>query len=786
MAAAAIVATACSNDEDMRTKEVDNGRIEVSIEGTINGYIPQDATRAEAQTVVRIQWEGGETVYVYEGARSLGTLTSTKGDETGTYAKLSGTIDAPTVGSTLTLVYSPQFTETPATTDGKITLDLSEQTGEGVPFLIYGTMTATAAGTLTDAVVPFKLATSVFKCGCTGLCTEGEVSQATIGQLNTKCELTLSDSGEPTVGGSTPGNITLTGGIQAQDQRAIFSVAVAATGEADAGRSIVVSKNGQGYGATFPKSELGAAKSYNSVFSLDMHYVSSTSIAILSVNPIYLSMGTQASVEFRVDPSNALVNLSGEDCQIELVKVDTVQARSSSVTTPSNYKLVRIEQVYDGKTEEMKEGQFRAIIEDAKKSTEYDEMAAFVLNVEDVNGEKVQVSSNAFEVKGGFDEKLKTGIPIVFINTPNSNPITSKEDWMACATMTILNVDMTINYQGTLNIKGRGNTTWEWPKKPYALKLDKKEKILGMKKHKRWCLLANWEDKTLMRNAVAFEISRNTELAWTPNGKYVEVVLNGRHVGNYYLCEQIKVDENRVNIAELEPTATDGEGITGGYIFELDTHYDEVYKFRPTRTNFPWMFKDPDEVNEAQLNWAQNFVNGMEDALYDATKFANREFVEYMNLESYVDWWFVNELSMNDEIRHPKSCYMYKDANGKMTAGPVWDFDWGTFTPEATSSFRGKNGLYYPRLFADPTFVAMVKTRWETFKPAFETNIPAFIDATKSMIGKSAELNAPLWPIRGGVKPNGDESLNFEDAVARLKAAYLDKLEWLDTQIQSW
>lgn len=522
-----------------------------------------------------------------------------------------------------------------------------------------------------------------------------------------------------------------------------------------------------------------------STFTFNMHYVSPTSIAILSVNPLHLSIGTQACVEFRVNPSNALFKLNGEDCQIELDKVGIVQSRSSYVTTPSNYKLVRIEQVYDGNTEEMKVGQYRAIIEDTKKSIEYDEMAALVLNVKDANGDDVQISSSAFEVKCGFDEKLKTGLPIVVVNTPNSDPITNKVDWKAGATMTIINPDMTIDYQGTLSIKGRGNLSWTFPKKPYALKLDKKEKILGMNKHKRWCLLANWADRTMMRNAVAFEISRNTKLAWTPSGKFVEVVFNGKHIGNYFLCEQIKVDANRVNITELDTKTTEDKGITGGYILEIDSYYDEVYKFRSGIKNFPWMFKDPDEVNEFQFNWIQNYVNEMENALYDATKFANREFADYMDLESFVDWWFVNELTMNLEIIHPKSCYMHKDVNGKMTAGPVWDYDYGTFIPGATASYRGKNDLYYPRLFLDPTFVTMVKTRWAQFKPAFETNIPAFIDATKSQIEKSDELNAPMWPIVGS-DANGDETMNFEEAVARLRTTYLAKLRWLNSQIQSW
>lgn len=524
-----------------------------------------------------------------------------------------------------------------------------------------------------------------------------------------------------------------------------------------------------------------------STFTFNMHHVSPTSIAILTINPVYLSTGTQASIEFRVNPSNALFNLNGDDCQIELDRVGTKQARLPSyVTPPDNYKLVRIEQVYDVNTEEMKVGQYRAIIEDTRKSDEYDEMATLVLNVEDANGDKVQISSSAFEVRGmNYKKLINTGLPIVIINTPNSNSIVSKEEWMAGATMTILNPDMSCDYQGTLSIKGRGNTTWRYPKKPYALKLDKKDNVLGMKKHKRWCLLANWMDRTLMRNAVAFEISRNTKLAWTPSGKFVEVILNGCHVGNYYLCEQIKVDENRVNISKLDPAVTEGDGITGGYIFELDNHYDELYKFRPSRTNFPWMFKDPEEVNVTQFNWVKDFVNDMEDALYNTTKFKNREFEKYMNLESFVDYWFVTELTMNTELSHPKSCFMYKDVNGKMTAGPVWDYDWGTFVPDATTSFSGKYYLYYFRLFNDAAFVSMVKKRWATIMPALKTNIPAFIDATKVQIEKSDELNAPMWPI-GESKPNGDEDMNFEEAVARLKAAYLAKLNWLDTKIQSW
>lgn len=395
---------------------------------------------------------------------------------------------------------------------------------------------------------------------------------------------------------------------------------------------------------------------------------------------------------------------------------------------------------------------------------------------------------------------LETGLPIVIINTLNSDPILNKTDWLGGANITILKSDKTLDYQGILSIKGRGNTTWNYPKKPYAIKLDKKSKILGMSKNKRWCLLANWMDRTLIRNATAFEISRKTSLAWTPRGQFVELILNGKHLGNYYLCEQIKVDENRVNITELNPDSEEGEGLTGGYLFELDTNYDELFKFRPTRSNYPWMFKDPDEVNEAQFTYVQNYVNEMEDALYDSKRFSNRDFAKYMDLESFADWLIIHLITTNYEFGHPKSCYMHKDMNGKMIAGPVWDFDWGTFNPEISNSYSDFNisallslkeddaemfqFLYYPKLFKDDAFRSILKSRWLVLKPVFETEIPEFISSMEDYLQASESLNSELWPITSTV--NGDENLSFHNAINRLQSAFLDALNGIDLLVQQF
>ena len=368
-----------------------------------------------------------------------------------------------------------------------------------------------------------------------------------------------------------------------------------------------------------------------------------------------------------------------------------------------------------------------------------------------------------------------SGLPVVVINTPGGAEIPPKtEDWLADATLTIYNTDATIGYAGTTGIRGRGNSTWKYPKKPYALKLDSKAEILGMPKHKRWVLLANWLDRTLLRNHVSFRIAMQTDLAWTPRGEFVEVVLNGRHIGNYYLCEHIKVDKNRVDIHELEETDVDG-----GFMMEIDTYYDEPFKFKSAKRQFPYMFKDPDEVNDAQFAFMRDFIDNLEGALYDKSRFAAREYADYLDVDSFVDWWITYELTGNTETKHPKSTYVYKDKGGKLKAGPVWDFDWKTYRLN-NEEWVTKTHLYYDVLFTDPVFVAAVKERWNLYEAKLRA-IPQFIEAEAQRIRNSEEVNHQMWPVTQNT--NEDINLSFSEAVARMKMSYEAKLEFMDKEI---
>ena len=245
-----------------------------------------------------------------------------------------------------------------------------------------------------------------------------------------------------------------------------------------------------------------------------------------------------------------------------------------------------------------------------------------------------------------------TGLPIVRITTPSSKDITSKETWMNYVMLRIENADGTLDYEGQISIRGRGNSTWGYPKKPYAIKLEKKEKILGMPKHKRWVLLANWKDRTLMRNDAAFWLSSHSGLPYTVRGQFVEVELNGRIMGNYYLCEQIKVDDNRVNITEMEAQEHDPEKLTGGYLVELDTYYDEVNRFHSNIFNLPYQFKEPDEetITADAINYFKNYISELETILNDEDRLKNHEYESYLDIETAIDFILVEELSNNTDI----------------------------------------------------------------------------------------------------------------------------------------
>ncbi len=375
------------------------------------------------------------------------------------------------------------------------------------------------------------------------------------------------------------------------------------------------------------------------------------------------------------------------------------------------------------------------------------------------------------------------GLPKVYIVTPEGVGITSKTEWLENCSIRIVDENGVEDLNVATSVRGRGNSTWTYPKKPYAIKLDSKSEVLGMPKHKRWVLLANWIDRTLLRNDIAFEMARRI-MEWAPRGKFVELYLNGEHQGNYYLCEQIKVDKNRVNIDELDEKTdfADETQITGGYLLEYDKYgpNDEINYFYSQVQNYPVTIKEPDE--EVITSWEhpgylyiQGYINNLEQ-LFEADKNALARWDEIdalIDVTSYIDWWLVHELVCNGEVIHPKSSYMFKKRDGKLCAGPAWDFDYGTFRQNSNSLIL-LSSLYYKYLFKYPEFKLAVKERWTEVKDVL-ADIDNYILEQTDLIRASNEVNISKWPITQTV--NRDENMTFDEAVESMRAVLKDRMK---------
>ena len=304
-----------------------------------------------------------------------------------------------------------------------------------------------------------------------------------------------------------------------------------------------------------------------------------------------------------------------------------------------------------------------------------------------------------------------TGLPVVFINTKDHAPIISKDDYLDATIRIIGTPDSGGDFSGEMKIKGRGNSTWGMPKKPYKMKFDKKTSLLGEPKDKEWVLLANYADKTNLRNETALFMGRLSLLEWTPRTHFVEVFLNDIYDGTYQLCEQIKIAEDRVNVTD------------DGYLLEVDAmnrmEAGDVY-FQTSRLLFN--IKEPDtEKDSERYNGIKNYVTNVENLLYTESFDPGTGYAQYVDIPSFVDWYLINEIVKNVDAIMAMSCYLNIAPNGKLTMGPLWDFDIaiGNVNYNGCENPTGlyiANAAWFIQLLKDPVFVAQVKARFEYFK----------------------------------------------------------------------
>lgn len=381
-----------------------------------------------------------------------------------------------------------------------------------------------------------------------------------------------------------------------------------------------------------------------------------------------------------------------------------------------------------------------------------------------------------------------TGLPIMYINTASGQEVKDKDNYE----------DATIEIKGTddlpglekmdMRIHGRGNSSWDtFKKKPsYTISLNEKKKLLGMPKHKKWVLISNYRDKTLLRNNVAWWISSHLSgIKYTPRFYHVELILNGRHRGVYQLVEQVRIDDDRVNINEMQPTDTEGEAITGGYIIELDRGSDAdqwgwalpYLQGGSHRANI----KKPkiDESNQAQHDYIKDYLFKV-DKLLGTSEDMTDVMKQYIDMPSWAAQWLVFELSGTPEPNGPNSWYTFKDKNDdKWYCGPPWDFDYRSYLPDTANGWVNKNYVYQPQMRKYAPYRETLIKQWEEIQPLLPELIN-YINEQREYMRLSAEANWFIHEqnlIDDNRRENGDEFIESDSAIDRM-IEYLEQ-KWV-------
>lgn len=376
-------------------------------------------------------------------------------------------------------------------------------------------------------------------------------------------------------------------------------------------------------------------------------------------------------------------------------------------------------------------------------------------------------------------------LPVMYVNTTNGAAITSKDTYVD-ATFYIDAKNSGYSSLGSatstvaMKIRGRGNSSWtDFDKKPYRFKLTVGTKILNMSKSKNFCLLAYADDEhAFLRNALGFKVSECMGLAYTPDRRAVELVLNGEYVGLYFLTETVRVDKDRVAITKQDDNATDASIITGGWLLEMD-NADDPAQVKITESNGNTMrftYKDPEELSTQQNAYLLNQLNNMNNAIYAADK-SSTTWENIINMDTLARFYIVQEIMDNTEAFHG-STYLYKQRGDNMQwiFGPVWDF--ANSYRRSDQQFLYQNSPYVQAWISEivkyPRFQAKVRELWADFYSNQYPTLNAYIDSFVSSVSSAIASDYQRWPNYG--------TANSTTAKNEFKKLFEARISWLNSQ----
>lgn len=388
-------------------------------------------------------------------------------------------------------------------------------------------------------------------------------------------------------------------------------------------------------------------------------------------------------------------------------------------------------------------------------------------------------------------------LPVMYINTEGYHNIDSKDEY--------LHADWWLDNMGIedyesigsadaplgMQIKGRGNYTWTLKKKPFRIKLDEKQPIMGMKSNRHFCLLSHADDHfAKLKNTLGFELSRRIGMPYTPEQRPIEVVLNGQYIGLYFLTEKIRVEKNRVNIEEQMDGDTIAENMTGGWLLEIDNNRNDNTIYIKERNEgsewFDWLWvtsHSPEYLSKQQRHYITQYLTTVNSAIYNDDKTDN-QWEEYIDIDSLACFYIIGEI-LDDIEYFSGSCYMYKHYGDstKLIFGPVWDFGNSFMRKNHTNVTNYDYFIYQECYFHQhwieeivkyPHFQEVLKAHWKSF---YESDfngldIDRFIDEHVSTISQAWYCDAARW--------RRTELIEWE--ARKYKLNVKNKIEWLQSQ----
>ena len=383
-----------------------------------------------------------------------------------------------------------------------------------------------------------------------------------------------------------------------------------------------------------------------------------------------------------------------------------------------------------------------------------------------------------------FAATKDTGLPRIDVYTEGGAEITSKEDYVNCTVSLSGTAEEYCIDEASAGIRGRGNSTWMNPKKPYRIKFDEKTSVFGEKKNKSWVLLAMYMDSSLIKDRLAFTVadSLGTDV-FVPSYNYVELYLNGKYQGLYLLTDQVDENSGRTDVKE---DFAEGDAEVP-FLVELDAYAPDegdegVAWFSVSGYSYTVKYPEADErYTDVQFEYIRNYIATV-DSLCRKPGVTLAELSEYVDMDSFIDFYIVKELMGDPEINW-KSVYMSKSIDGKLKMGPVWDFDWSVIGP-STGDDRNSLEDKYDHLYSDgnwfralydgsPEFREALAKRWSEARGIITATLDS-VKADKDSLNKAALRERVRWFF---VKPAANYGKYFDRVMD-----WLDKrIDFLDT-----